>query len=87
MAAPLFQATPRQIIRLRVIIAQFYVLATDHLFDLRQRDSVTLRAKRHHALYDKNSVLCYMPTCPKTRHKYIPEHTETPKNCVEFMAA
>lgn len=51
MTTPLFQATPRQIVRLRVIVAKLDVLTADHLFDLRQCDAVTLRAKCHHALH------------------------------------
>lgn len=32
--APLLQMHPRQIVRLRIVVAQFPILAVDHLLDL-----------------------------------------------------
>ena len=47
---PSFHVSPSQIVTLRIVISQLNVLSIDHLLDLGQCDSVTLRTKCNETL-------------------------------------
>lgn len=47
---PFFQSSPRQIIRLRVVVPENDILAVNHLLDLCERYPIALRTECNNAL-------------------------------------
>jgi hypothetical protein len=56
LTCPFLPIEPRQIVGLGVVVSQFQILSSDHLLDLGQSYSVSLRREGHYSL--KSDSIC-----------------------------
>lgn len=57
---PSLHVAPREVVALRIKVAQFHVFAIDDLLDLREGDAISLRAEGHVALREEKRLALFI---------------------------